>query len=171
MNEHTDDEGGEAPCYAHLLEAPETVTDGVLAQLARHLGDALVIADPKGTIIFWNDAATALFGWPATEAVGRSLDLIIPERLRTRHWNGYERAMRTGHTTYGDRLLEVPALHQAGHTISIAFTITLLAHGPDTPPFAIAAVIRDETARWRERQDLQQRVAILESQTTDENPS
>jgi PAS domain S-box-containing protein len=127
------------------------IDDGALAQLVRVLADAVVIADPQGVIVLWNDAATTLFGWAATEAVGETLDLIIPERLRARHWDGYRRVMETGNTEYGTRLLEVPALHRDGHTLSIAFTVTLLSRPGNQQPDAIAAVIRDDTARYEER--------------------
>ena len=120
------DEGGEAPCFAHLFEQPAEIGDQHLAELVRTLADAVVIADGDGTIVLWNDAAERLFGWPAADAVGKSLDIIIPERQRDRHWTGYRQTMATGHTDYGDRLLEVPALHRDGHRLSIAFTVTLL---------------------------------------------
>lgn len=149
------DEGGDPPCWAHLYDtaAPDSLVDGAaLARLVRDLADAVVICDPDGVLRFWNTAATHLFGWTADEAVGASLDLIIPERLRDRHWAGYRRVMATGHTDYGGRLLEVPALHRDGHTISIAFTVSLLRPSPTEAITAIAAVIRDDSERWQERQ-------------------
>jgi PAS domain S-box-containing protein len=153
------DEGGEAPCFAHLINHAQLTNDD-LADLVRQLADAVVVADSDGVITFWNDAATRIFGWSAAEAVGRSLDLIIPERFRERHWAGYRHTMATGHTSYGDRLLEVPALHRDGHTVSIAFTVTLLFAG-STAPRAIAAVVRDDTARWHERRRLRAELAHL----------
>jgi PAS domain S-box-containing protein len=133
-----------------------------LSGLLEHLADALVIADRDGTVVFWNQAAERLFGWPEGEALGRSLDLIIPERLRTRHWDGYRRVMQTGHTDYGTRLLEVPALHRDGRTISIAFTVTLLVPAGERRPVAIAAVLRDDTARRQEVRGLRDRLTALE---------
>jgi PAS domain S-box-containing protein len=157
------DEGGEAPCFAHLIDHAQLTNDD-LADLVRQLADAVVVADSDGVITFWNNAATRIFGWSATEAVGRSLDLIIPERFRERHWAGYRHTMATGHTSYGDRLLEVPALHRDGHTVSIAFTVTLLFAG-GTAPRAIAAVVRDDTARWHERRRLRAELAHLRGDT------
>lgn len=155
------DEGGEAPCFAHLLDEPPQHTDKALAVLLQQLADAVVIADAAGTITFWNDAATRLFGWPAHEALGRSLDLIIPKRLRARHWTGYRQTMATGQTSYGDRLLEVPALHRDGRSLSIAFTVSLM-HDPDgSTPTAIAAVLRDDTERWQERRRLRAELTAL----------
>ena len=154
-------EGGEAPCFAHLFDQPAGESEAVLAQLVTELADAVVLADADGRITFWNDAATRLFGFDATEAIGQTLDLIIPERLRGRHWSGYREVMSTGQTSYGDRLLEVPALHRDGRSLSIAFTVTLL-HRPDARrPFAIAAVIRDDTQRWQERRQLKAEIADL----------
>src|SRR4051812_29823346 len=98
------DEGGEAACFAHLLDSP-VVTDALLASAVRELSDAVVIAGADGTIVFWNDAAGRLFGWSASEAVGRSVDLIIPQQHRDPHWAGYHRAMATGQTNYGERPL------------------------------------------------------------------
>ena len=145
-------------------EAPQTggrIDDELLARLVHDLADAVVIADADGTITFWNEAATRLFGWEQAEAIGRTLDLIIPERLRDRHWSGYREVMATGHTAYGDRLLEVPALHRDGRRLSIAFTVTLLHEDGNEQPSAIAAVLRDDTERFQERRRLRDELAAL----------
>src|SRR3954469_13801910 len=138
------------------LTAP--LDDRTLAGLISGLADAVVVADAAGTICFWNAAAERTFGWTADEAVGASLDLIIPERQRERHWEGYRRVMATGETQYGGRLLEVPGVHKDGSRISLAFTVTLLEHDGGTPR-AIAAVLRDDTERWQERRQLRDRIA------------
>ena len=135
-----------------------------LGALVRALADAVVIADAAGAIVFWNDAAEQLFGWSSADATGQSLDLIIPERLRGRHWDGYHRVMATAETEYGGRLLEVPALHREGRSLSIGFTVTLLQH-PDGAVKGIAAVIRDETQRWQERRALRAELEQLRSAT------
>lgn len=163
----TYDEGGEAPCFAHLLEdtpGPDDTQrpdDHALADLLRGLADAVVIADASGTITFWNSAAGRVFGWSSEEAVGRSLDIIIPERLRERHWAGYRQTMATGRTSYGDRLLEVPALHKDGRSLSIAFTVTLMHEPGREEPVAVAALLRDDTERWQERRRLGVELAAL----------
>src|SRR5438045_3563149 len=131
------------------------------AQLARAAGDGIVIADPEGRIVFWNEAAERIFGHREAEALGASLDLIIPPRYRERHWRGFETVMRTGITRYGTEVLRVPALHKDGRALSIAFTVCLLAR-PSGEPGAIAALIRDETARWQEERALRRRLAELE---------
>lgn len=155
------DEGGEASCFAHLLDGLGGESDAVLAQVVRELADAVVVADADGRITFWNPAAERLFGFGPEEALGATLDLIIPERLRDRHWVGYRDVMLSGETRYGDRLLEVPALHRDGRSLSIAFTVTLLHREGARRPYAIAAVIRDDTQRWQERRQLRAEIADL----------
>jgi PAS domain S-box-containing protein len=125
-------------------------------------GDAIVAAGTDGSILLWNRAAERIFGYTEAEALGHSLDLIIPERLRLRHWEGYRRAMQTGETRYGTEVLRVPAVHKAGRRLSIAFTVALLS-APTQEIQAIAAIIRDETSRWEEERALRQRVAELEA--------
>ena len=113
-------------------------------QVVEALGDAVVICDRDGSIRFWNDAAERLFGFTKTDAVGKSLDLIIPERLRQRHWAGYDKAMASGETRPGRDLLRVPAAHKDGRQLSISFTVGLL-FGPEGKVTGIAALIRDDT--------------------------
>lgn len=161
-------EDGAAPEQAHGLDRGGALDDVVLAQLVHGLADAVVIADPDGSITFWNEAAARVFGWSTSEAVGQSLDLIIPERQRARHWEGYRRTMATGETRYGEQLLEVPALHRDGHRLSIAFTVTLLRRPGGQMPTGIAAVVRDVTRQWSERRRLQDEVAALRASASTE---
>lgn len=133
-----------------------------LAQLLDAVGDAIVVCDTDGAITLWNKAAERMFGFPAEEALGLSLDIIIPERQRKRHWDGYHETMRSGVTRYGTSLLRVPAIHKDGHALSIAFTVALV-FGADGTVDQIAAVIRDETERWKEERDLRKRLAELEA--------
>lgn len=170
MTQPVEDEGGDAPCWADQFEDRSVVplADGEQAELLRALADAVVVADPEGRIAFWNDAATHLFGWSAEEALGQTLDLIIPEKQRRAHWDGYARVMASGETRYGDQLLRVPSLHADGQRRSIAFTVTLLRDGDAVT--GIAAVIRDETQRWAEEQSLRRRVRELEQDHGPEVP-
>lgn len=131
--------------------------DVALAGLVHAMADAVIVCDADGTIVYWNTAASRVFGWNAVEAVGRSLDLIIPDKQRPAHWDGYRRVMASGHTRYGDDVLRVPALHADGQRRSIAFTVSLL-HDRDGAVVGIAAVVRDETARWAEEQELRRQV-------------
>lgn len=135
-----------------------------LPSLVQAAGDAIIAADTDGKIRLWNPAAERMFGFTAEEALGHSLDLIIPERWRFRHWEGYQHVMRTGQTRYGTEVLRVPAQHKDGHTLSIAFTVALL-HGGDGGIQTIAAIVRDETAHWEEERALRRRVAELEARS------
>lgn len=130
--------------------------------LVEAMGDAVIGAGADGAILLWNPAAERIFGFTAEEALGRSLDLIIPERFRNRHWEGYQEVMRTGRTKYGSEVLRVPALHKDQRTLSIAFTVALL-YSRQNEVQAIVAVVRDETARWAEDRALRQRLAELET--------
>ena len=130
-------------------------------QLVEVVGDAVVVADASGTIKLWNPAAERLFGFTEAEALGNSLDLIIPERLQERHWAGYRNTMASGKTRYSHEVLGVPAVHKDGRALSIAFTVGLL-HGPQRETTRIVAVIRDETARFAEERSLRKRLVELE---------
>ena len=130
-------------------------------RLAEAIGDAIVVSDANGTINLWNHAAERLFGFTHAEALGNSLDLIIPERFRERHWGGYRKTMASGETRYGHDVLRVPAVHKDGRTLSIAFTVGLL-YGPRREVQGIVAVIRDETTRFAEERNLRERLAELE---------
>jgi PAS domain S-box-containing protein len=125
-------------------------------------GDAVVVCDAGGAITLWNPAAERLFGYAEVEALGRSLDIIIPERLRKRHWDGYAKTMETGVTRYGHEVLRVPAIGKDGRALSIAFTVALLK-GADGKVEAIVSIIREETRRFEEDRALRKRVAELEA--------
>lgn len=135
------------------------------AQLVAASGDAVVVSDISGLITLWNPAAERMFGFTEADALGASLDLIIPERQRKRHWDGYHETMRTGQTKYGTQLLRVPALHKDGRTLSIAFTVALLLSEANVATQCVA-VIRDETIRWAEERELRRRVAELETKVS-----
>ncbi len=125
--------------------------------------DAFVFSDRDGIIRLWNAGAEALFGYPADEALGQSLDLIIPENLRARHWEGYRTVMQTAETRYGTELLSAPSIRRDGTRISVEFSMTLLRH-PDGSLFGTGAIIRDVTARWQKEKAMKDRLAALEAQ-------
>ena len=132
-------------------------------QLVEGAGDAIMVCDAKGAITLWNRAAERIFGFTEAEALGQSLDMIIPQRQRQRHWDGYQKTMETGITKYGADLLRVPALHKDGHTLSIAFTVSML-FSEDREVTGIVAIVRDETARFAEERKL--RARLQEAETT-----
>ena len=131
-------------------------------KLVQAAGDAIVAADREGKIVLWNRAAERIFGFTQGEALGRSLDLIIPERFRERHWQGYRETMRTGVTRYGAEVLRVPALRKDGRPLSIAFTVGLILSA-EKQVATIVAVMRDDTARWDDERAMRKRLAELEA--------
>lgn len=133
-------------------------------ELANAMGDGVVISDAKGDIVFWNTSAERIFGYSAAEALGKSLDIITPERFRLRHWDGYKKSMETGTTRYGSTLLTVPALHKEGKALSIAFTVAMLMD-EDGNVGAIAAIVRDDTERFQTDRELKKRIAELEAKS------
>jgi PAS domain S-box-containing protein len=124
--------------------------------------EAIVVSDPDGIIRLWNGGATRMFGYSADEAVGRDLDLIIPEKLRARHSKGYEQTMATGYTRYGDSLLAVPALHRDGHRLSIEFSVALLRDEAGDI-VGISAIMREVTERRNAERELRTKIAELEA--------
>jgi len=127
------------------------------AALLHHNPDAVIYADRAGIIRFWNGGAERIFGFTRDEALGQSLDIIIPERLRQRHWDGYHRMMATGQSRHAaHELLAVPAVTKAGETLSIQFTVAPVAD-PDGSLSGIVAVLRDVSATYRELKRLRDR--------------
>jgi PAS domain S-box-containing protein len=132
-------------------------------ELVAAIGDAVVVADTNGLIVLWNAAAERVFGHTEAEALGQSLDLITPERLRQRHWDGFNHSMETGTTRYGaGEMLRVPAVHKDGSAMSVAFTVAMLFDDAGKVS-AVISVIRDETKRFNDDRALKKRVAELES--------
>ena len=133
-----------------------------LPQLIDSIGDAIIVVDAHEKIVLWNAAATRIFGYSEEEALGHTLDLIVPERQRQRHNEGCRKSMETGTTRYGTSLLKVPAKHQDGRTLSIAFTVGMLFDEKHEVN-GIVAVIRDETELFAEERTLKKRLAELEA--------
>ena len=120
--------------------------------------DAIIATDREGHITFWNPGAERIFGFAANEAVGKSLDLIIPENLRARHCEGFHHVMKTGTSRYGDGdLLSVPGLTKSGRRISVEFTIVMLRD--ETGIAGTVAVMRDVTKRFEELRELRRKLA------------
>jgi PAS domain S-box-containing protein len=119
----------------------------------RPRSDAIVAIDRDGIIRFWNPGAERVFGHSPKEAIGSSLDLIIPERLRQRHWEGFAKVMRSGQSRYGEGdLLAVPALRNDGTMLSVQFTIVSLREAGQI--VGMAAIIRDVTKQFQETREL-----------------
>jgi len=138
---------------------PSTSID--FEQLVRTMGDAVIVADADGVVRLWNAAAVRLFGFSEQEALGQPLDLIIPERLRGRHNEGYAHTVASATTRYGTTLLRVPALHKDGRSLSIAYSVSRLT-AADGRVEGVVAVVRDDTARFNEDKALRRRLTELE---------
>ncbi len=131
-------------------------------------GDAIIAVDMAGKITLWNPAAERIFGYSDKEALDQSLDLIIPERFRQRHWQGFREVAKSGRSKYGAEVLRVPALHKDGRSLSIAFTVVLLSSAGSVE--AIVAIVRDETQRWHEERELRRRLTELEQESVKNRP-
>ena len=142
---------------------PSSLPAEVAARILDGSPDAVLIADPGGLVRYWNSAAERVFGFSAPEAVGTSMDLIIPERLRGRHWDGWGTTMKTGVTRYGEgQLLAVPALHKDGRQISVEFSIQLLKDSGGKIELVVA-VFRDVTERYARDKALRTQLKSLEA--------
>jgi PAS domain S-box-containing protein len=142
-----------------------SMSDQLADAVLHTISDAIVETDREGLIRFWNPGAVRIFGFTAEEAHGRSLDIIIPENQRKRHWDGYTKVMETGETRYGSGdLLSVPALTKDGRRISVEFTIIMLRE--DGKPSGMAAIMRDVTPRFEELRRLRRELAEASRVTT-----
>ena len=135
--------------------------EGLYQQIIEGAQDAIIFADKEGIIRLWNSGAEAIFGYSAEEAIGETLDLIVPEKLREKHWEGYRKVMDTGVTKYGSDILAVPALKKDDSRLSVEFTIVLLKNDSGKP-IGTAAIMRDVTERWQKEKELKKRLAELE---------
>ncbi len=132
-------------------------------QIVTAARDAIIMVDREGFIRLWNQGAETMFGFSSVEALGQSLHLIIPENLRERHDQGYQRVMASGRSQYAHELLAVPARKKDGSRISVEFTLTLIREHQGRI-LGAAAIIRDVSARWEKERALKRRLAELEAQ-------
>jgi PAS domain S-box-containing protein len=133
--------------------------DLINTALLGSLSDGVVASNGQGEIELWNPGAERMFGFSAEEAIGQSLDLIIPENQRDRHWTGYDQVMATGESKYGaGDVLAVPAVHRDGSRLSIEFTIVPIKDA-EGQMLGMVSVLRDVTARFNELRELRRRIA------------
>ncbi|HEX3035644.1 MAG TPA: PAS domain S-box protein [Thermodesulfobacteriota bacterium] len=133
----------------------------ICQQIVQKTYDAIIFADRDGIIRLWNLGAEVMFGYRAGEALGQTLDLIIPERMQERHWEGYREVIKTGSTRYAWELLAVPAIRKDGTHFPIEFTIVLL-HDRGGELLGAAAIIRDVTARLQKEKAPEEHSTTLE---------
>lgn len=101
------------------------LSDELFRAIVEQAPDTIIFADPKGTIRVWNHAAADLFGYASNEAIGQSLDIIIPEHLRRPHWEGFGKAIASGHTARGGEAIRTRATHKNGQKlyVTLAFAV------------------------------------------------
>lgn len=140
--------------------------DRLLAQLVDNAPDAILVSDREGIIRFWNSGAELIFGHTAAEAAGQSLDLIIPENLRGRHWEGYWRVMASGETKYKTGLLSSPGVRKDGSRVSLEFSMVLLRDETGVMT-GCASIMRDVTEQWQREKSLKERLSACEKKLTE----
>jgi PAS domain S-box-containing protein len=119
------------------------LADLILDQVA----DAIICTDPSGAISRWNRASTALFGYSAEEAMGQSVELIIPEHLRAAHWSGFDAAMTRGTLKLEGRPTLTRALHKSGRRLYVEMTFAIVKDNAGTEVLGSVAMARDVTLR------------------------
>lgn len=136
-----------------------------LKQTLEAAPDAILISDKQGIIRYWNIGAEQMFGFTAAEAVGQSLDIFIPEKLRARHWDGYYKVMESGVTKYQTGLLSSPGLRKDGSQVSLEFSMVLLKDESGAMQ-GCASIMRDVTSRWQKEKELKQKLADCEAKVS-----
>jgi PAS domain S-box-containing protein len=144
-----------------LSQDLEHANSNLFQAIVERAPDAIIFADRDGAIRVWNRGAETLFGYSAAEVLGNSLDVIIPERLRQAHWEGFRRAVDSGQTKYGGRVLTTRSVHKNGTKLYVDLSFGLVSDeaGAVVGAFAIG---RDCTARYLADAALRARVAELE---------
>src|SRR5207244_7102658 len=132
---------------SEIVEDRSALAESILEQIA----DAVIYADDTGTIMRWNHAAAALFGYSAAEALGQNLDLIIPEHLRAAHWRGFEAATRSGVMKLQGRPTLTRATHQTGRRLYVEMTFALVQGQAGGAARGAVAVARDVTERTEQQ--------------------
>lgn len=140
----------------------KTPTQEWLNSIIAASSDAIMFSDREGIIRLWNSGAERMFGYNSEEALGQSLDLIIPENLRGRHWDGYFRVMQSGESHYSVDLLSAPALRKDGTRLSTEFSMVMVKDDRGRM-VGVAAIIRDVSARWQREKELKERIRTLEA--------
>lgn len=143
-----------------MSDAP--TEEWLVSSIVAASSDAIMFSDREGIIRLWNSGAEKMFGFSSEEALGQSLDLIIPDNLRGRHWDGYGRVMESGTSRYSTDLLSAPALKKDGTRISTEFSMVMVKDD-DGRMLGVAAIIRDVTARWQREKELKERIKALEA--------
>lgn len=143
--------------------ALENPTFNLFKAIVEEAPDAIIFSDPDGKIRVWNRGAEALFGYSPAEVLGESLDVIIPQRLRSAHWDGFRRAVDSGRTKYVNRVLTTRSVHKDGSKlyVDLSFALVIDENGAVTGALAVG---RNCTARYMADKALRERVLALEKE-------
>ena len=135
---------------------------GLYRALIENLADAMIFTDRDGLIRVWNSGAEAVFGHRADEIIGKSLDVLIPDRLRSAHWAGFDTAMETGQLKHGRQSMTTRSVHKDGSDLYIDMSFALVRDDNGVVLGAVA-VGRDVTDRFKAERDARKRLAELEA--------
>jgi PAS domain S-box-containing protein len=133
----------------------------LLGAIVEQAPDAIIFADREGLIRVWNRGAERVFGHIAAEVIGRSLDIIIPERLRRAHWDGFNAALASGRTKYEGRALTTRSTHKDGSKLYVDLSFALVRDKSGSVVGALA-IGRDGTAHRDAQSAMRDRIAALE---------
>jgi len=125
--------------------------------------EAVIFADRAGRIRIWNRGAEAIFGFSAEEAIGASLDIIVPERFRTAHWSGFHKAIESGHTRHAGEVRTTRALHKDGRKLYVELSFGLITTLDDGVVGSVA-IGRPGNDRFASEASVQARIATLQSE-------
>jgi PAS domain S-box-containing protein len=144
-----------------VISTIENPSDSSLStDILRCMPEALIYSDLQGIIQRWNPGATSVFGFTAEDALGQSLDLIIPERMRKAHWDGYNKAIARSGTLPGRTSMITRSLHKSGEPIYVDMSFAMV-HDAQGQLLGSLAVARDATARFTEEKNLRRQLAEL----------
>lgn len=152
-----------------MIGTPDTRLSELAELLLGQSPDGMIFADRNGIIRYWNEAAARIFGFPAMEAEGQHLDLIVPERFRAAHWRGFDQALATGNTKYHGKALPTRALHREGHQFYVELSFSIV-RGTDGAIIGALANARDITERFSADRAKGERLKELERQLADLQP-
>lgn len=145
-----------------MNEDPHAVDRAMLVDQAP---DAMIFADRDGVICVWNPAAERIFGFTAEAAIGRDLNIIIPEGLRDAHWQGYDRALAAGDTKYRGQALPTKAIKADGSQIYVELSFAIV-HAANGDVIGAMAQARDITERFERDRATRRRLRELEQAST-----
>ncbi|MFC7518800.1 PAS domain-containing protein [Herbaspirillum sp. GCM10030257] len=135
-------------------------------RILESMPEALILSDLEGTIKIWNAGAASLFGYASDEALGRSLNLIIPDHLRKAHWDGFHQAIMRGSTAHGKRSAITRSLHKGGQQLYVDMSFAVVSDS-DGKIIGALAVARDATERYVEERNLRRQLAEMKSMRHD----